>query len=73
MRRVEAKRDATNQAASATPRENEGLRRAYLQDSPRRSRHFGVAVLSDFILNCHDRDPTVLPQAEKYRQRFPTG
>ncbi|GAA0162885.1 hypothetical protein LIER_39492 [Lithospermum erythrorhizon] len=33
------------------PREREGLRRAYYQDSPLRYRHASAAVLSDLFLN----------------------
>ncbi|GAA0149149.1 hypothetical protein LIER_36873 [Lithospermum erythrorhizon] len=50
--------------------EKEGLRRAYLQDSPLRCRHIGAAVLSDFVLNFQDRSPTLSALAEEYRQRI---
>ncbi|GAA0170811.1 hypothetical protein LIER_24992 [Lithospermum erythrorhizon] len=52
LRRLEAERDATNQGAFVARREKAGLRRAYLQDSPRRCHRIGAAILSDFVLNC---------------------
>ncbi|GAA0158814.1 hypothetical protein LIER_15748 [Lithospermum erythrorhizon] len=38
LRRAQPKKDATNQAAFTARRDREGLRRAYLQDNPRRCR-----------------------------------
>ncbi|GAA0156333.1 hypothetical protein LIER_13851 [Lithospermum erythrorhizon] len=73
LRRAQAERDAANQAAFIDCQEREGLRRAYLQDSPRRCHRIGVAVQSDSVLNCQDRAPILPTLAVKYKKRYPAG
>ncbi|GAA0140313.1 hypothetical protein LIER_35217 [Lithospermum erythrorhizon] len=73
LRRAEAERDAANQAAFTARREREGLRCAFLQDSPRRCRRIGAAVLSNFVLNCQDRAPALSALAEENRQWYLAG
>ncbi|GAA0144498.1 hypothetical protein LIER_04929 [Lithospermum erythrorhizon] len=73
LRMAEAERDDANQATLVARREKEGLRHAYLQDSPRRCGHIGAVVLFDFILNCQDQAPSLPALAEEYKHKFPVG
>ncbi|GAA0174689.1 hypothetical protein LIER_28025 [Lithospermum erythrorhizon] len=68
LKKTQEKRD---QAARTIRQEREGLRRAYCQDNPICCRRIGAIVLSNFVLNSHDRIPPLHALAGEYRQWFP--
>ncbi|GAA0139326.1 hypothetical protein LIER_00892 [Lithospermum erythrorhizon] len=63
LRRAQEERDATYRAARAARQEKVVLGRAYLQGNLCR---IGVVVLSDFVLNLRDWNPTLPALAEEY-------
>ncbi|GAA0174515.1 hypothetical protein LIER_27893 [Lithospermum erythrorhizon] len=65
--KAQEERDVAYQGARAARQDKEGMRRAFIQDSPLRCHRIGVAVLSDFVLNFQDRNSTLSSLAEEYR------